>query len=541
MKKISSSGIFREFYDNNYIYVDKTECIFNLIDNNKKIFISRPRRFGKSLTLDTIGTLFEEGVEPYFKNTWIYDKWTQPITPVLRLDFLNLSVNDIDAFKQELNILFSEFAEKYEVEGFKLYDEPYTSFRKLLTSLSDKGRKIVILIDEYDRQLVANIDNPELCEEFRSLLRQIYAVLKGAPAIKFMAVTGVTRLKDVSIFSAGNDIKDISNSSQFSQLIGFTRDEIRRFYIDYLKLAASIENKCSADTVTDAQVELILDKMAQEYDGYCFDQMGVKKVFSTWSVNNFLQEVSGNNSVNYGDYWYENGGIPTILVKYLETHELNAFDYLDKQKVIKITSEEFLNPSSLQTINQHVLMCQTGYLTLRSPVKAQGMIALGIPNGEIYRALCALFAIKVYGCNPDSTDQNGVDILNYGSFEEIANLLNAIANTIPYDRYPVNSEASLQSHILLYLIGAGQRVISESHTSKGRSDLLVDADSRRIVLELKYAKDEREVASKLQEAKTQVKAKDYGNIIPLKDVIKIAAVFNGKSDVRSFTCDLVEV
>ena len=539
MKKISSSGIFCEFYKNNYIYVDKTECIYNLIDNNKKIFFSRPRRFGKSLTLDAIGTLFEKGVEPYFKDTWIYDKWTEPVTPVLRLDFLSFKVDSVEAFKAKFVKKLSEFSKKYFEISFTDYDDPADALESLLCTIGDKDREIVILIDEYDRQLVANINNEELCEEFSSLIRQIYAVLKGAPAIRFMAVTGVTRLKDVSIFSAGNDIKDISNSSQFSQLIGFTRDEIRHFYIDYLKLAASIENKCSIDTVTDAQVELILDKMAQEYDGYCFDEDYEKKVFSTWSVNNFLQAVSGNNKVKYGDYWYENGGLPGILVNYLKSHQLNNIDYLCENTSIDVDYELFMNPQSLIDIDQNVLMCQTGYLTLKGEIVSGDDIKLGVPNMEVRRAILKRLAKLFFNRMPKLTDEEK-EVLESGDLDSITKLFNAILNSIAYDHYCIDCESAVRNSLFLYLKGARYEVSAESQSSKGRCDLIIETKNRRIAVELKFAADEKSALSKLEEAKSQLIEKDYGNIVPLKNVMRIAAVFNGQSDVRAFKCALAD-
>ena len=535
MKKISSSGIFCEFYKNNYIYVDKTECIYNLIDNNKKIFFSRPRRFGKSLTLDAIGTLFEKGVEPYFKDTWIYDKWTEPVTPVLRLDFLSFKVDSVEAFKAKFVKKLSEFSKKYFEISFTDYDDPADALESLLCTIGDKGREIVILIDEYDRQLVANINNEELCEEFSSLIRQIYAVLKGAPAIRFMAVTGVTRLKDVSIFSAGNDIKDISNSSQFSQLIGFTRDEIRHFYIDYLKLAASIENKCSIDTVTDAQVELILDKMAQEYDGYCFDEDYEKKVFSTWSVNNFLQAVSGNNKVKYGDYWYENGGLPSILVNYYNSHKLTSLDYLCSNDSITVDYDVFMNPSTLQSMDEHVLMCQTGYLTLKAPVSIYDDISLGVPNEEIRRAMLIGLARYCFTRRPKLTKEEW-EILKNGDVKDIVSLFDSIMNTIVYDNYEVDCEGAVRNSLYLYLSGARVDVKAESHSSKGRADLIIETDNRRIVVELKHTDSEDKVQDLLNEAVCQIKERDYGNIVPVKnELLRIGAVFNSEPKVRAFS------
>ena len=535
MKKIGNTGSFKYFYLNNQIYVDKTEYIYNLLNNEARVFISRPRRFGKSLTLDTIGTLFEKGVDPFFKDTWIYDKWTEPTYPVFRLSFLNLDNSSLDLFKKQLNSIISEFANKISVKGYVEKTEPEDSILCLLEKLEEETRQIVILIDEYDYQLTSNINNDDLYGEFQKKIKRFYANIKDKFAIKFLGITGVTRLKDVEIFSIGSDIKDITNYSSYSQLIGFTRDEIKKYYIDYLKLAASCENNCSVDDITDIQIDSMLDMMAQNYDGYCFDEFYKKKVFSTWSVNSFFQSIIENKFVDFGEYWYDNGGLPSILVNYLKTHKLNIFDYLEKGKYIAVATNDFKNPTALTTINQNVLMCQTGYLTLRSNLKYSEML-LGIPNGEIYKALTSLLAAKFFEGKIKVFNEKGINIIEEGSIEDIISLLNTIVNSVPYDNYPISSEAMVQSLIQAYLRGAGFDAQTEVHEAKGRADLVVNTDNRRIVFEFKYAKNEIEAKAKLSEAVEQIKIRDYGNVLPVKDeLIRIATVFNADTKVRSFS------
>ena len=535
MKDISSTGSFINFYLNNYIYVDKTQYIRDLI-KLERVFISRPRRFGKSLTLDTIATLFETGVEPYFKGTWIYDKWTEPTYPVLRLNFLDLDKYSLEHFKQKLNAIISSFARDINVKNYEEKVEPEDTIYFLLDELRKEKRQIVILIDEYDCQMTANINNETLYKQFQEKIKSFYATIKNKWPIKFLGITGVTRLKDVEIFSIGSDIRDITNASAYSQMIGFTRDEIKKYYIDYLKLASSYENNCSVDNVTDEQIESLLDRLAKNYDGYCFDEFYKKKVFSTWSVNSFFQSIIENKFVDFGDYWYDNGGLPSILVNYLKTHELNIFDYLDKNKSLKVTDDDFKNPTSLTTINQNVLMCQTGYLTLRSSLNDSNIIALGIPNGELYKALNKLLAAKFFKGTIDVTNDANENILDVGSVEDIISLLNTMVNTVTYDAYPLNSESSVQNYVKAYLLGAKQNVFSEIHQAKGRADLMIETNKRRIVIEFKYAKDETEAKAKLSEAIEQIKSRDYGNILPKKaELLRIAAVFNADPKVRAFT------
>ena len=535
MKDISSTGSFVDFTLENFIYVDKTVYIPQLV-KLKRVFISRPRRFGKSLTLDTIATLFETGVEPYFKGTWIYDKWTEPTYPVLRLNFLDLDKYSLEHFKQKLNAIISSFARDINVKNYEEKVEPEDTIYFLLDELRKEKRQIVILIDEYDCQMTANINNETLYKQFQEKIKSFYANIKDKFAIKFLGITGVTRLKDVSIFSVGSDINDITNASAYSQMIGFTRDEIKKYYIDYLKLASSYENNCSVDDVTDTQLESMLDMMAQNYDGYCFDEDYEKKVFSTWSVNKFFQTMIEKKKVQFGEYWYDNGGLPSILVNYLKTHELNIFEYLDKDKFLKVSSDDFKNPTALTTINQNVLMCQTGYLTLRSDLNKTSTVALGIPNGEIYKALNRLLANNIFKGNTDITDDYGRSLLEVGTVDDIINLFNSALNSVSYDNYPIVSESSVQNMLKLYLLGAHQKVLSEVHEAKGRADLVVNTDNRRIVFEFKYAKNETEAKSKLLDAVEQIKTRDYGNIVPKKtELLRIAAVFNADPKVRAFT------
>ena len=534
MKTIAEGQSFANLILRDRIYVDKTEYIFSLLRLYERVFISRPRRFGKSLTLDTIGTLFEYGVEPYFKDTWIYDKWSENTYPVLRLNFLEFSKTDIDEFKRVFNEKLSVFAKENNIEDYAEDKEPSVSLQRLFAPLIKNRRHIVILIDEYDTQLTSNINNVELYGKYQNILREIYGVFKSAP-LRFLGITGVTRIKDVALFSNGSDIIDISNHTAYSQMIGFTRDEIRKYYIDYLKLAASCEKGISEDAVTDREIEDILDTLAYHYDGYCFDKNGEKKVFSTWSVNNFFNELSANRKCTYGDYWYDNGGLPTILKNYIESNNPDAVSYLDRKKVVKVRQDDFLNPTSLPEMNQHVLMCQTGYLTLRSGTDTSPVL-LGIPNDEVYKAMLRLLAIRYFKGEIDFTNDEGENFLDMGKAEDIIKIFNTAFNSIAYDNYPVVSEASVVSHVMMLLSMPGAFAHTEVHSARGRADLIIERPQRRIVFEFKYAQDENEAKAKLDEAITQIQDKDYGNILPLKkEILRIAAVFNADPKVRAFS------
>lgn len=533
MKLIAQSENIEKFSENNYIYIDKTEYIYNLTKNYERVFFSRPRRFGKSLTLNTIGTLFEKGVDPYFKGTWIYDKWDQDKYPVLHLSFLKFSVTDLDEFKSDFCNEILKFAKANNITDYNDNKEPKILLGNVFSAMPD-GRQLVLLIDEYDCQLTANINNKELYEEFRSLFREFYAVLKGDKHIKFMAITGVTRLKDVSIFSVGSDIKDLSYNNAYSKLIGFTRDEIKHFYLDYLKLGVAYENDKAPEIVTDSEVESLIDRMAVNYDSYCFDEFYKNKVFSTYSVNNFLQDIYEKKTVRFGDYWYDVGGLPSILMKYMESHNLNIDNLLTSE--IAIPYNDFVNPTSLIDINENVLMCQTGYLTLKSEIDRNDDIILGTVNREVRAALFSLLTLRIYERNVSPYASGKKYVLEQGSADDIISLFNSVLAVLSYDKYPVNDEAVLRALLQVYLLGKEHDVRVEQHNSKGRSDIIVNFTKRRVVLELKYTDKNSEEKKKLDEAEKQIIEKGYGlENIGDRDLLQIACVFNGDKSKRQIT------
>ncbi len=533
MKLIAQSENIEKFIENNYIYIDKTEYIYNLTKNYERVFFSRPRRFGKSLTLNTIGTLFEKGVDPYFKGTWIYNKWKQDKYPVLHLSFLKFSVTDVVQFKKDFCNEILKFANENNITGFNDSNEPKTLIGNIFSAMPD-GCQLVLLIDEYDCQLTANINNKVLYENFRTLFREFYAVLKGEKHIKFMALTGVTRLKDVSIFSVGSDIKDLSYNNAYSKLIGFTRDEIKHFYLDYLKLGVSYEKNKTLESVTDSEIENLIDRMAAHYDSYCFDEFNKNKVFSTYSVNGFLQDIYEKKTVRFGDYWYDIGGLPSILMNYMESHNLNIENLLTSE--IEIPYNDFANPTSLIDINENVLMCQTGYLTLKSEIVPGYDIILGPANREVRTALFLLLSLKIFDTNNSAFSLKNRYVFENGTVEEIIALFNEVLAALSYDKYPVDNESVLRALLQVYLLGRNHDVRIEQHNSKGRSDILVNFPKRRVVLELKYTTEENEEPSKLDEAEKQIKEKGYGlENLADRELLQIACVFNGDKRKRQIT------
>ena len=535
MKKIAQTQSFEDFSDFNYIYIDKTEQIYQ-ITQNRKIFISRPRRFGKSLMLNTIGTLFKHGVDPYFKNTWIYDHWNEEKYLVLRLDFLTMSCTDYGEFCIDFDNKISKFAKLNKLK-YESSDSPQRSIESLFFSLEEMEQekqqkiKIVILIDEYDAQLSANINNPELYETFRTSLRELYGAFKGSTSIRFLGITGVTRFHDVSIFTSGSDVNDLSYHTCFSTIIGFTREEIRKYYIDYINLTVSLIHKIPEEQVTEDQRNKFLDQLAAEYAGYCFDDEYINKVYSTWSVNNFFDKVATTKEVYYEDFWYDNGGTPSILKNYLKTLTIKFDNYIED---IDLDADDFLYPRSLLEMKQETLMCQTGYLTLHSSIISGSYVTLGFPNNEIYKAITRQIVPKIFN-GIELTQTINEQFFLQASPQEIVDKFNTLMNTLSYDNYKNVNEKIVQGLLHAFLVGAFQPVKIEVQSARGRSDIELEYDSRRLIFELKCAETENDCEKKLQEAIDQIKNKSYGDVLPNKEVLKLALVFNADQKVRQFT------
>ncbi len=535
MKKILKTSFFPAFKKRNAIYVDKTESIYRLLDLSDRIFFSRPRRFGKSLTLDTIATLFEFGVQPYFEGTWIHDHWNEETYPVLRLNLASLIRDSYEQFIDSFCEKIKDFSKKLGITNNTKLNTPADCLESLFSALPFE-RQFVLLIDEYDCVLTHNINNEYEYNRYQSCMRSFYGVLKDKPQLRFLGITGVTRLKDVTIFSLGSDILDVTYHHDLATIVGYTRDEIRSYFGSYLESIAQKLYQTNFASLTHEQKtgyrEMLLDRMADEYDGYCFDEDYEKKVFSTWSVMSFLQDAFTRNDIIFDEYWYENGGVPSVLANYLKKHDLLVEPYTGKE--LTCTYDDFINPTSLLSIDQNVLMCQTGYLTLRSQLRSEIKLILAIPNNEVKKALYRLLFIKITGKQAMISSEES-RILKQGSAQEILKYFNTIMNTLLYDRFIAKDEATVREILRFFLLAIKQPVCAEKHSAKGRSDLELDYPERRLVIELKYAQGNDACQKAANEAVAQIRDRDYGNTLPFKNhLYRMALVFDGSDDKKCF-------
>ncbi|MBQ9275197.1 MAG: PD-(D/E)XK nuclease domain-containing protein, partial [Succinivibrio sp.] len=271
--------------------------------------------------------------------------------------------------------------------------------------------------------------------------------------------------------------------------------------------------------------------------GYCFDEKGRDKVFSTWSVNHFLQALKEDEEVEFGDYWYDVAGLPSVLKNYLDSHSLDLTPF--QQEKITVPFEEFRSPTSLITMHPCVLMYQSGYLTLKSALKRNLDVTLGFANREVSSALCSLISMKFlkHQVSPYLPGSSTDYVLEKGTALQIIDHLNTLLAAVAYDHYPIKEESMLRLIFEFYCKGAELEVRAEQHNSKGRSDLIVVCKERCLVLELKFSQDGSDAQALLEDAVNQIKARDYGREETLhgQKLLRIAAVFNAAAQERRIT------
>ena len=530
---------FIQLLHDDCIYVDKTKEILHLINNNIYVSFSRPRRFGKSLTLNTIETLFTYGTEPYFKGTYIAGnnedgtpRWNEPTYPVLRLDFSVIVANDIPTLRSNFITIINEQCHKLGIEEFPVENKRIGDVLSAFTIRLNKT--YVLLIDEYDAPLNALIDKNEAFEAVSEELRVFYARIKESNIsghLRLLLVTGVTRFRGDSIFSSGTNITDISYHPQIATLVGYTRDEIELYFKDYIDIAIEKLNHCTISSLSQEQYlsykERLLDKLATYYDNICFDEYGETSVFSTWSVNNFFKEASEFPEVLFGDYWYDNGGCPSILVKYLNTHLVN-FDVFEQPKII-LNADNFKNPTTLQSMDQNVLMTQCGYLSLKKGYEISEHVALTIPNLELRIALTRLTLYKVFGSFFTIECGDLEDFIQNATAAQIVAKFNEILAKIPRSNryYNFENEHQIKTVLQMFVLGSGISCYREVYESQGFPDFIIELDSKIIIVEFKYTKNSNEVEAKLEDGVNQILARDYGASFDCnKDRLKFAVVYD---------------
>lgn len=499
---------FSEIIDRGYTYVDKTAYIPKLENSGKYIFLSRPRRFGKSLLLSTLQAYFE-GRRELFKGLALDNlavDWTP--YPVLRFDFNPENYQSEEGLERRLDAMLREYEAVFGRDENDV--TPAQRLIRLIRSAHQiTGRRAVILVDEYDKPLLGIEENPELFEKNQSVLKGFYGVLKSNDEhIHFAFLTGVAKFNRVSVFSDLNNLRDISMTNEFADICGWTENELTSVFRSGIESMA-IELGLSYDET--------VDELRRYYDGYLFAERG-SRLYNPFSVLNALSDRKLN------DYWYETG-TPTFLAKRVRKYGIDPSRLNHAQ-----SSASQLMSVALNMENPIPLMFQTGYLTIETcKVRGGQMIyTLRFPNREVElgfaKNLLPLYVPKADDSRSEFNYFKFVDELYDGQPEAFMKRLAALMKSLPGQD---NRESTYRAVTYLLCVLTGAHTYAERESYKGRSDLEVETPDFIYLFEFKYNRS-------LEEAKNQIEDRDYAgrHAVDKRPVYLIAANFINRKDER---------
>ncbi len=440
---------FRKIREEDCYYVDKTAYIQRLLDEGTHYFLSRPRRFGKSLFLDTLKELFE-GNEPLFAGLAIHDHWDWSVRhPVLRLDFSSGTYQGPDDLQKEVAAQLNAMEEEAEIVP-RDDDTASARFRRLMKVLHERsGQRVVVLVDEYDKPILDALEVPEVARANRDLLRGLYSTVKFADAhIRFTFITGVSKFSKVSLFSGLNNLKDITLDGRYSALCGYTEADL--------------------DTVFAPELPgLDREQIRDWYNGYSW--RGDEKVYNPFDILLLF------DSREFKAHWFETG-TPTFLIETLCKRHISSLELGGM-----VGSDELLSTFDVDAIATEALLFQTGYLTITDAEDLGGerLYRLGYPNREVRQSLNrSLLRYLVQ----DSTRQmaNSVRLyrlLEANDFAGLETLFHAFFASIPYEWYNNNDIAGYEGYyasvFYSYFAALGLDIRVEDSSSHGRLDMAV--------------------------------------------------------------------
>ena len=475
---------FESLRKDGYLYIDKTEQVYRLVSEGRYYFLSRPRRFGKSLLISTIKALFQ-GKRELFKGLAIDQKedWDWAVHPVLHLDLNTNKYDKPEVLSQKLDESLNEWETLYDCAR---PDLPFgMRFEKVIKSAYEKtGQRVVILVDEYDKPLLQAIGNKELQDEYRGTLKGFYGALKSMDGcIKFAMLTGVTKFGKVSVFSDLNNLRDISLDYDFHSICGITEQELLSYFPTQIDALAE-RSKLTR--------EECIEKLRRMYDGYHFDEDS-PGMYNPFSVLNTFQ------TRKFGSYWFETG-TPTYLVELLRRHYYD----LEEMATSEVTSD-VLNSIDAESTNPIPVIYQSGYLTIKGYDNEFQMYRLGFPNQEVEEGFIKYLAPFYL----DNREERSVfDIRSFtsdvreGNPEQFLSRLKSLFASAPYDSVKGDKENHFQNMMWVVFKMMGFYSQTEYHTSDGRIDLLVETPQYRYIMEFK-------LDGTAEEALQQIKDKNY--------------------------------
>ncbi len=470
MKKlpIGVQSIEKILGKNEYVYIDKTGFIKKLIDEGAPhYFIARPRRFGKSLFINTLEQIFK-GNKELFKGLEIYNSeydWQE--YPVLHFDFAQIASEGSGEFNVGLKAELERMGQLYgvSVEG------PSVQFQlKVLVKALSKKNRVVVLVDEYDNAIINNLKNPKLAEKNRDLLKGFFGTLKGLDEhLKFTFTTGVSKFSQVSLFSGPNNLKDITMDPRYAGMMGYTEKELKKAFLNHIQ--AIIKNKQKEGGLTTE--ESILNEIRTWYNGYRFSS-GETYVYNPFSTLNYLDEQEAKT------YWYSTG-TPSFLIDELKKHSESMVS-LDGTVA---TQEELMDISSFERIDLEALMYQTGYFTIKGYNPISKRYQLGLPNEEVRSAFINSLVQNFAPITNLRSSRESVQRLEKHQPDLLFKQIELGLSSFAYQVFVDAKERTYQGMLLSMLYGMGFDPLSERATNTGRIDVVLEIPKTIYILELK--------------------------------------------------------
>ena len=516
---------FRKIIDGSYTYVDKTRYIYDLINGAGYYFLSRPRRFGKSLLLDTIAEAFS-GDKELFKGQWIYDSdYAFDKHPVIRLDMSNIANKTPETLENELTIVLKKRASQ---EGFDFeFNSPSAIFKILIEMLHDKyGQRVVVLIDEYDKPILDHLQDVDTAEANRAVLRGFYGIFKSMdPFLRFTFITGVTKFTKTSIFSWLNNLLDITMTKAYSGICGIPIEDLSKLFSDRIESLSSLDEFKLYDNLH--------DEILSWYDGYSWD--GVTRVLNPFGLFSFFMQE------RFASFWYASG-TPTFLIEILKEKPA-TFLTLQNLEI----RESMLDSFDIRKIGVASLLFQTGYLTVKEILPGYGppVYKVDIPNNEVRESLYMNIITEFTEQDADTSETaylRSKEALRTGDLQKLLDILKGLFASIPYQLH-IDREAYYHSIFYAVMSVLGFNMDAEVSTSKGRIDAVLELEDKVYVMEFKYDDCEpgavpeakQKIFDKaLEDGMNQIKAMGYADkfVGNGKNIYQAAFAFLGRDDIE---------
>ncbi len=495
---------FETLKQNSEFYLDKTPQLHALLENGGRYnFLSRPRRFGKSLMLSVFKNIFL-GKKALFEGLYIHDKLAFETFPVLHLSFAGFSAGkNLEAYIKNKGRVFID-DQIIKLREFDCFD-----MGEILEEISQRaGKPVVVLVDEYDKPILAHLNNLQKAEEIRKYFQDFYAPVKDCDAyIRFFMLTGLTKLMKMNIFSVLNNLDDISFEEDNSDIVGYTQSEIEANFSEEIDEIADKQNK---------SVPQIMQQIKDEYNGFNFGDPQ-NRLYNPWDINSFIKKRK------FGSYWSDTG-IPSAISDYIKDNAVDVQRVIDYERDHSlIVSEMDLRVHHLKRLRPEVLLFNAGYLTIRNKDE-QNHYYLKFPNNETEQVMLEYFLKLSLGENYNLRDWKAVSqSITSGIFERDADLIQQGIRDliyrncaeIPYEWHTRNPEGWLKSMVGVAIRMNNIHYIGENQNIIGRSDLHIPKDETVYVLEFKVNESPEKAMIQIEETYEESYRNHFDEVIKI--------------------------